>query len=68
MNKIETALTEMLNIKYPVIMAPMFLVSNARMTIEAIKHGITGSIPALNYRTDKEFRDALQEIKNESQY
>jgi len=45
-------------------MAPMFLVSNARMTIAAIKSGITGAIPALNYRTDKEFRAALQEIKN----
>src|SRR5688572_10857574 len=64
MEKIETALTRMLNIKYPVIMAPMFLVSNTRMVIEAAKHGITGAIPALNYRTDKEFRAALEEIKN----
>lgn len=54
----------MLDIRYPVIMAPMFLVSNAAMTIEAIKAGITGAIPALNYRTDKEFRQALREIKN----
>lgn len=45
-------------------MAPMFLVSNAAMTIEGIKAGITGAIPALNYRTDKEFRAALSEIKN----
>ncbi|OWY20811.1 nitronate monooxygenase [Sphingobacteriales bacterium UPWRP_1] len=63
-DRIDTALTRMLNIRYPIIMAPMFLVSNARMTIAAIKSGITGAIPALNYRTDKEFRAALQEIKN----
>ncbi|MBL6444988.1 nitronate monooxygenase [Fulvivirga sp. 29W222] len=63
MEKIDTELTRMLNIKYPIIMAPMFLVSNAAMTIEAVKAGITGTIPALNYRTDKEFRKALTEIK-----
>lgn len=62
----QTALTEMLGIQYPIIMAPMFLVSNAAMTIAASKAGITGSIPALNYRTDKDFRVALSEIKEKS--
>ena len=65
-SKYQTPLTEMLGIKYPIIMAPMFLVSNAAMTIAAIKSGITGYIPALNYRTDKEFREALKEIKEKS--
>lgn len=41
----------------------MFLVSNTAMVIEACKAGITGAIPALNYRTDAEFRKALDEIK-----
>lgn len=58
-----TVLTEMLGIKYPVIMAPMFLVSNEAMIIEGIKAGITGAIPALNYRTDNDFRAALNRIK-----
>jgi nitronate monooxygenase len=64
MQKIETELTKMLGIEYPVIMAPMFLVSNAKMVIEACKAGIAGAIPALNYRTDAEFRKALDEIKS----
>ncbi len=64
MERIETELTRMLGIDYPVIMAPMFLVSNAKMTIEGCKAGITGAIPALNYRTDADFRKALNEIKN----
>lgn len=64
MQKIETDLTRMLNIDYPVIIAPMFLVSNAKMIIEACKAGITGAIPALNYRTDADFRKALEEIKS----
>ncbi|HWB61928.1 MAG TPA: nitronate monooxygenase [Chitinophagales bacterium] len=63
MQKIETDLTKMLGIDYPIIMAPMFLVSNAKMVIEACKAGITGAIPALNYRSDAEFRKALDEIK-----
>ena len=63
MPKVDTALTRMLNIDYPVIMAPMFLVSNAKMVIEACNSGIAGAIPALNYRTDADFRKALDEIK-----
>jgi nitronate monooxygenase len=63
MSKVSTALTEMLGIDYPIIVAPMFLVSNTTMIIEACKAGITGAIPALNYRTDAEFRKALAEIK-----
>lgn len=63
MPKVDTALTRMLNIDYPIIMAPMFLVSNAKMIIEACNAGIAGSVPALNYRTDAEFRKALDEIK-----
>ena len=62
-HKVDTALTRMLNIDFPIIMAPMFLVSNAQMVIEAGNAGITGSIPALNYRTDKEFREALKTIR-----
>ncbi|MEQ8926884.1 MAG: nitronate monooxygenase [Fulvivirga sp.] len=65
-NKFDTALTKMLGIQYPIIMAPMFLVSNAAMTIAAIKSGITGAIPALNYRTDKEFRVAIKQIQDET--
>lgn len=63
MHPAEITLSEMLGIEYPIIMAPMFLVSNAKMVIEACKAGITGAIPALNYRTDAEFRQALDEIK-----
>jgi nitronate monooxygenase len=62
----QTALTEMLGIRYPIIMAPMFLVSNADMLIEAIRAGITGCVPALNYRTDKEFRAAMDKIRAEA--
>lgn len=57
------ALSRLLKIDYPVIMAPMFLVSNANMVIAACNAGITGAIPALNYRTDTDLRKALQLLK-----
>ncbi len=56
-------LTEILDIDYPIIMAPMFLVSNTAMVKSALDNGITGAIPALNYRTDKELRAAIEELK-----
>ncbi|WP_353777523.1 nitronate monooxygenase [Winogradskyella sp. 3972H.M.0a.05] len=59
----QTKLTELLNIKYPIIQAPMFLVSNVAMVTEAMKSGIAGCIPALNYRTLPELRSAIQELK-----
>tara|TARA_R110001583_G_scaffold145635_2_gene297593 strand:+ start:24524 stop:25495 length:972 start_codon:yes stop_codon:yes gene_type:complete len=58
-----TKLTQLLTIKYPIIQAPMFLVSNARMVIEAMKIGIAGCIPALNYRTLDELRSVIKELK-----
>ena len=59
----ETKLTQLLNIKYPIIQAPMFLVSNVAMVTEAMKAGIAGCIPALNYRTLDELRAAIKELK-----
>jgi len=41
----------------------MFLVSNADMLVEAINSGITGCVPALNYRTDDQFREAINSIR-----
>ena len=57
------SLTEILKIHYPIIQAPMFLVSNTAMVIEAMKSGIAGCIPALNYRTLEDLRLAIKELK-----
>ncbi len=62
----KATLTDLLDIQYPIIMAPMFLVSNTAMVKEALDAGITGCIPALNYRTIPELRDAIREIKAHS--
>ncbi len=57
---------KLLGIDYPIIMAPMFLVSNTQMVIEALESGITAAFPALNYRTDAEFRAAITEIRSKT--
>lgn len=56
-------LTDLLQIKHPIIMAPMFLVSNTAMVIEGMKAGVAGCIPALNYRTLEELKAAIVELR-----
>jgi nitronate monooxygenase len=56
-------ITEILKIRYPLIIAPMFLVSNTKMVIEGMKAGVAGCIPALNYRTLNELRSSIKELK-----
>lgn len=57
-------LDQILDIEYPIIMAPMFLISNTKMIKAALDNGITAAFPALNYRTDKDLRAAIQDIKS----
>lgn len=54
---------KMLGIDYPIIIAPMFLISNTKMIKAALQCGVTAAFPALNYRTDQELRNAIQDIK-----
>jgi nitronate monooxygenase len=56
-------LTTLLNIDRPLIIAPMFLVSNIKMVIEGMKSGVAGCIPALNYRTLEELRESIIVLK-----
>lgn len=62
----KASLTSILGIKYPIIVAPMFLVSNAKMVVEACEFGATAAIPALNYRKTDELREAIQSIKKQT--
>jgi len=63
MNKIETAFTKLLKVKLPLIAAPMFLVSNEDIVVEASEAGALGTFPALNYRPIEKYREALQNIR-----
>jgi len=64
MEKDVKQINELLGIKYPIIVAPMFLISNVSMVIEAIRAGCTAAIPALNYRTSDALRSAIRKIKS----
>lgn len=61
----QTKLTQLLNINFPLIMAPMFLVSNKSMIVEGMKKGIAASFPSLNYRNDGELERLLDELNEE---
>ena len=56
----ETAITRMLGIKYPIVVAPMFLVSNRPLLEAAARAGAVGLIPTLNFRSNEEYRSFLQ--------
>ena len=60
---ISTWLTETFKLKYPIILAPMFLVSNNAMLINAFECGFIGCIPSLNFKTPEELNKALLELK-----
>lgn len=62
-NNLRPTLTQMLGIDYPVIVAPMFLISNVKMVVAALQNGVTAAFPALNYRSDAEFRTAFDQIR-----
>lgn len=60
--KIETLLSKLLEIDYPIIMAPMFLVSNEAMIKAGMKAGIASAFPSLNYKNEGELEGVLDQL------
>lgn len=56
-------LQQILDVKLPFLIAPMFLVSNTDMVITAMKKGGSGCIPALNYKRISELKRAIRLMK-----
>ncbi len=52
-------------LSFPVVAAPMFLISGPKLVVECCKAGIVGTFPALNQRTTAGFEQWLLEIKDE---
>jgi nitronate monooxygenase len=61
----KTKLTSILDIDFPMIMAPMFLVSNEAMMISGMNSGIAATFPTLNYRNDGEIDVLLDKLNVE---
>ncbi|MEB3196040.1 MAG: nitronate monooxygenase [Candidatus Sericytochromatia bacterium] len=59
----QTTITQLLGIRYPIIAAPMFLVSNVEMVVAVSEAGGLGTFPALNARNSDMFREMVRAIK-----
>jgi nitronate monooxygenase len=59
-----TTFTALLEIEFPIIMAPMFLVSNEAMMKAGMQSGIMATFPSLNYRKEGELATILQNLKS----
>ena len=61
--KIETAFTRMMGVSYPIVGAPMFLVSSPRLVASISNAGGLGAMPSHNFRTPELLREALAEVR-----
>jgi len=61
----KTKLTQILSIDFPMIMAPMFLVSNLDMLKAGMNSGIAAAFPSLNYRNEGELENILDALNEE---
>ncbi len=63
MARIMTLFTEMFDIRYPIIGAPMFLVSFEDLTVAVSEAGGLGTFPLPNYRTADDLKKALDTVR-----
>jgi len=59
----ETELSRRLGLKYPLVAAPMFIISNREMIVACANAGILGTMPSLNARTPDALREDLAWIR-----
>lgn len=64
LKRIRTPFSELMKVDFPIIAAPMFLVSNTDIVTEASEAGGIGTFPALNYRPIEKYAEALQNIRS----
>lgn len=62
--EIKTRFTQIMGCDYPIIAAPMFLVSNEKLVAETSNAGGIGGTPSLNWRSVEEFDAALTHIRS----
>lgn len=58
-----TPLSERIGLRYPLVSAPMFLISTPEMLVASAHSGVLGAMPSLNGRSHQDFRAMLKEIK-----
>ena len=60
---LETALSKKLGLRYPIVCAPMFIISNKEMLLACAEAGILGAMPSLNARTIEGLRSDLEWLR-----
>jgi nitronate monooxygenase len=60
----ENSMNHLLNIDFPVIMAPMFLISNREMMEAGMRAGIMAVLPSLNFRKKGELGQLLDQLND----
>jgi nitronate monooxygenase len=63
MTDFSTPLSARLGLRYPIVCAPMFLISNKEMIVAAAEAGVLGAMPSLNARTPEKLRADLEWIR-----
>jgi len=64
---IQTEFTAAMGIRYPIIGAPMFLVSYEDLVVAVCKAGGLGMLPLPNYRTTEHLQQALAAIRSQTE-
>lgn len=64
--RIETVFSKQFNINYPIVCAPMFLVSTEKLVSTVSNAGGLGTFPALNFRPIENYRQAIINIKKQT--
>jgi len=61
-----TPLSRRLGLRYPIVAAPMFIISNKEMLLACAEAGILGSMPSLNARTPEQLRADLEWLRSKT--
>jgi nitronate monooxygenase len=64
--EMNTEFTEMIGVDYPIIGAPMFLVTYEELAVAVAKAGGLGAIPLVNYLEVRDLRVALRNIRRQT--
>lgn len=63
---ISTELSRRLGLQYPVVCAPMFIISCKEMLVACAEAGILGAMPSLNARTIEDLRADLEWVRSKT--
>jgi nitronate monooxygenase len=66
MTGIQTEFTQMMGVAYPIIGAPMFLISYEELVTAVAMAGGLGALPLPNFRTVEDLKETLQNIRKKT--